>query len=265
MKIDPLTRKTLAKHAVEVIQGNSTTPVVLICEHASNRVPRPWGSLGLSEHRLQEHIAWDLGAAELTRSLAITLDVPAVLAGYSRLFADCNRASDSTEFAPSVSGGIRVPGNENLSVAERDMRDAIAFKPFHATLSTVIERRLASVGNLLCVALHSYCANMNGASRPWEIGVLWDTSSAAAHATLSYLRGESAGRIWGNPLIVGDNQPYSRQPDCGFTLGAQAGARGLSNLVFEIQQHFLHEPVIRKKLVDLLAGSIHDALHTIGD
>ena len=43
--------------------------VVVVCEHASNRMPAGLGGLGLAPELLTSHIAWDPGALGLARAL----------------------------------------------------------------------------------------------------------------------------------------------------------------------------------------------------
>ena len=50
------------------------SPVLLVCEHASNALPALWGNLGLSPDQTRAHIAWDPGALGLARGLAQRLD-----------------------------------------------------------------------------------------------------------------------------------------------------------------------------------------------
>src|SRR3546814_12570964 len=42
--------------------------LVLVCEHASNRMPERYQRLGLSENDLLRHIAWDMGALEVAQA-----------------------------------------------------------------------------------------------------------------------------------------------------------------------------------------------------
>jgi len=53
-------------HAVETINENGRSPIVLICEHASNHIPAEYAGLGLDASEVTRHIAWDIGAANLT-------------------------------------------------------------------------------------------------------------------------------------------------------------------------------------------------------
>ena len=53
----------------EVINSDGTTPILLVCDHASRALPASVGRLGLPPEVLEEHIAYDIGAADLTRTL----------------------------------------------------------------------------------------------------------------------------------------------------------------------------------------------------
>ena len=71
--------------AVTVVRPEGTSPFLLVCDHASNRVPRRLGDLGVSEANLRRHIAWDIGAAAMAHGVSERLDAPLVLQNYSRL------------------------------------------------------------------------------------------------------------------------------------------------------------------------------------
>ncbi|TIM62707.1 MAG: N-formylglutamate amidohydrolase, partial [Mesorhizobium sp.] len=57
--------------AVDVLNENGRSDIVLLCEHASNHIPAEYAKLGLDISHLQRHIAWDIGAAEVTRRLSV--------------------------------------------------------------------------------------------------------------------------------------------------------------------------------------------------
>ena len=96
--------------ALEIVNQAGRSPIVLICEHASNHMPAEYGGLGLGPVDLSRHIAWDVGAAEVTRHLARLLDAPAFLAGYSRLLIDLNRPLGAASSIPLVSEATEIPG-----------------------------------------------------------------------------------------------------------------------------------------------------------
>ena len=59
-----------APHPVEIIDGDVASGALILCDHASNAVPADLGDLGLPATEFQRHIAYDIGAAAVTRSLA---------------------------------------------------------------------------------------------------------------------------------------------------------------------------------------------------
>ena len=76
--------------AFEAIPGALDSGALIICDHASNAIPQGYGTLGLPREALERHIAYDIGAAEVTRALAGLIGAPAVLSTYSRLLIDPN-------------------------------------------------------------------------------------------------------------------------------------------------------------------------------
>ncbi|MGH6798352.1 MAG: N-formylglutamate amidohydrolase, partial [Roseiarcus sp.] len=125
--------------SVELVHADGNAPVLLVCDHASRRVPRGLGTLGLDGPTLARHIGWDIGAAVVARRVAALLDAPAILGGYSRLVIDCNRNLDDPTSIPAVSDGVPVPGNRELSTAARAARVAAIFRPFHGEIETALD------------------------------------------------------------------------------------------------------------------------------
>jgi predicted N-formylglutamate amidohydrolase len=118
----------------EVVNASATSKYLLLCDHASRRIPRALGSLGLPESELERHIAWDIGAAALARALARKLDAWLALQAYSRLVIDCNRAPDHRDSIPKQSEDTIIPGNAAVSPAEARERAACLFQPYHARI-----------------------------------------------------------------------------------------------------------------------------------
>ena len=122
--------------AYELLDVEPSFPVLIVCDHASPRIPESLGDLGVPSQYLHEHIAWDIGAGAVTRSLSAKLQLPAVLAGYSRLLVDCNRNLDDPSAFPEISDGIPVPGNQALSQPERQQRADAFYWPYHHAIRT---------------------------------------------------------------------------------------------------------------------------------
>ncbi|MGZ9035329.1 MAG: N-formylglutamate amidohydrolase, partial [Rhodospirillales bacterium] len=155
--------------ACEIVNIDGTASAVVVCDHASNKIPRRLGSLGLGDDDLATHIAWDPGAAEVARRLAEHLDAPLVLSGYSRLVVDCNRPLESPESIAVKSDGIPVPGNRDLNAASRAARVEGLFHPYHRAISEILDRRSAAGRPSLLLSVHSFTPVLNDSWRPWHV------------------------------------------------------------------------------------------------
>ena len=113
----------------ETLNERGTSRALVVCDHASCRIPAALGSLGISEYERTEHIGWDLGAGNVARRLSALLDAPAILAGFSRLVIDCNRPAAAPDRIPPESDTVPVPGNTGLEQAAVDARIAEIFTP----------------------------------------------------------------------------------------------------------------------------------------
>ena len=51
----------------EVINPDGSASMLLVCDHASRAFPKKMGLLGLDASALDRHIAYDIGAEEITR------------------------------------------------------------------------------------------------------------------------------------------------------------------------------------------------------
>ena len=207
---------------------------VLVCDHASRALPPEAGSLGLDPAELHRHIAWDIGAADVTRALSAELDAPAVLSGYSRLLVDCNRAEDDPSRFPERSDGTAVPANAGLSAAEKARRNRLYAAPYHDAVADMIARAEARLGHPpAIVSVHSFTPVFQGRERPWHVGILWnEVDGRLANPVMDLLRADDG-------LCVGDNQPYSaRQPE-GLTMRRHAEVPGLPHILFELRQDLI--------------------------
>ena len=212
----------------ESLNAQSESRVLIVCDHASCRIPQALGSLGLSEAERREHIGWDIGAGAVARRLSALLNAPAVLAGYSRLVIDCNRPAGAPDRIPPVSDTVPVPGNTGLDQAAVDARIAEVFTPYHAAIAAALDRITASGLLPLLVAVHSFTPQLvNGDPRPWEIGVCWDRDRRMAAPLIERLRADG--------LLVGANEPYDFGVLTDYTVPVHAEGRGLPSLLIEIR------------------------------
>ncbi|MBB4264975.1 N-formylglutamate amidohydrolase [Roseospira visakhapatnamensis] len=241
--------------AFEVVNGEASRPLLLVCDHASRRIPRALGDLGLGRADLHCHIAWDIGAALVTRHLAERLDACAVLGTYSRLVIDCNRQPGSPDSIPPVSDGTSVPGNQDLDEAAEDARIAAIFEPYHAEITRRVHHLWRVTGGPpALVSIHSFTPTMRdgGAPRPWHVGVLWDHDGRIAVPLMDALARDHG-------LMVGDNEPYSGWV-VGYTVGAHGGSAGLPRVAIEIRQDLIASDTGAADWADRLATALEPIL-----
>jgi predicted N-formylglutamate amidohydrolase len=221
--------------AFTVLNGDSTRPVLFLCDHASNAVPRGLARLGLTDGPLRDHIAWDIGAATITSLLADRFGACAVLANYSRLVVDCNRPPGDPSAIPPVSDGVAVPGNLDLDEDEANRRTEALFWPYHHEISARLAHLWRQGPPPVVICIHSCAPVMDGFARPWQIGLMYNHDARVAKAMLSAL-----SRL--RPTaVLGDNQPYSGK-DIGLTINTHAEPAGLPNLGVEFRQDLVATP-----------------------
>ena len=103
----------------EIIPGDPSRSLVILGDHAMNRLPPDYGDLGLPPEAFQRHIAYDIGVEDVTRGLCASLGIPAVLGCFSRLLIDPNRGEDDPTLIMKLSDGMVIPANHPLSAEER--------------------------------------------------------------------------------------------------------------------------------------------------
>lgn len=242
--------------AFEVLNPEGTARFAILCDHASNRVPRALDNLGLPPAELERHIAWDIGAAAITRRLAAHFDAPAVLAGYSRLVIDCNRRLEDTESILSRSDGIAIPGNRKLTGEDAAARVQACFEPYHRACADVLDRVEARGDTPPVVMMHSFTPDLNGTRRPWHAGVLWDREDG--RMALPLLRALRAR----NDLLVGDNEPYDGASPHGYTMPTHAARHGRANVQIEVRQDLVADEAGIEHwsglLIEALSGVLAD-------
>jgi predicted N-formylglutamate amidohydrolase len=217
---------------VERIDGSLEAGVLVICDHASNGLPVEYGDLGLTRDALQRHIAYDIGAAWLTRRLAILLGAPAVLSKFSRLLIDPNRGADDPTLVMRLSDGAIVPGNAHADAAEVARRRALFWSPYRDAVAQTVDAMCATGFAPAIVSIHSFTPEWRGFARPWKVGVLWDLDPRLPDPLLKALSNES------DLGPVGDNEPYDGALE-GDTIDDIATARGLANALIEVRQDLI--------------------------
>ncbi len=210
---------------VEIAFADAAGPFVVLCDHAGRQIPRALGTLGLSADELQQHIAWDIGAAAVARHLALALGAPLFLQRYSRLAIDCNRPLTAPDSIPAQTGGIAVPGNAQVSEVQAAERARAIFAPYHQAIAGALEQR----PGYLLVTMHSFTPELYGVRRPFHAGVLYERDTRLAAPLLRLLRQEP-------DLVVGDNEPYAASAATDYAIMEYGERRAAPYVELEVRQ-----------------------------
>jgi predicted N-formylglutamate amidohydrolase len=236
--------------AFERIAGRVDGGLVLLCDHASNHVPAEYASLGLPPSEFERHIAYDIGAAALTRALAARFDVPAVLSHFSRLLIDPNRGLDDPTLIMRLSDGAVVPGNARIDATERARRIDRFYRPYDDAVDAAIEAGMASGRLPMILSVHSFTPRWKDKPRPWHAGILWDADPRLARPLIEGLARDPA-------IVVGDNEPYHGALK-GDTLYRHATRRGLAHALVEIRQDLIADAAGVAEWADRLAAVLNE-------
>jgi predicted N-formylglutamate amidohydrolase len=231
--------------AYSIIGGMRPSRWLLTCDHATNRVP-DWvggGDLGIAPEDMARHIAYDVGAAGLTRALAERLDAPAILSDFSRLVIDPNRGEDDPTLLMRIYDGTVIPANRHADAAERERRLDRLYRPYHAAYAELAASR---PDRAIC-AIHSFTRQLRGRPRrPWAVGVLYSHRDERLGPAL--IR-ECRELGW----ITGDNEPYSGHLE-GDSIDRHALAHGRPNVLIEVRNDLIEDAAGQELWADRLAG-----------
>lgn len=240
----------------EIINGDGPAPFLLICDHASARVPSSL-DLKVAKEAFDQHVAWDIGAADAARHLSRRFDAALILSGYSRLVIDCNRRPDSDHLCPPVSDGICVPLNETLCEATRAERIAALYTPYHEAIEAWIAARRAAGHVPAIISIHSCTPVMNGFQRPWHIGVLWNEDGRIAQPLIQRLSADAS-------LCIGDNEPYTGKTQSGHSVPHHAERNRLPHVMVEIRQDLIGTREQAERWADILGDALAPVLADAG-
>jgi predicted N-formylglutamate amidohydrolase len=231
----------------EYLPGHDRS-LLLLCDHASATIPGALGDLGLQSQDRQRHVAWDPGAAAVTRHLAAQLDCAAFLHGWSRLVCDPNRDIDDADLILAESDGTRIPGNMDIDDAERRHRWQRYHQPYHRAIAAHLDAVVAAGIEPLLFAVHTFTPVYGGQLRPWRAGVLWRVCEAPSRRFLALLRARG--------IEVEENLPYSGADRLGYTLEHHGTARGLHHLLIEIRHDLVEGEGQQQRWAALLADAL---------
>lgn len=214
--------------------------ILIVVDHASNHVPADI-DLGIDPQFLEDHIAYDIGVANIARYMTEKPGHMAILATVSRLVVDLNRFPDEADVIPPRSDGVEITGNA-VDDKERAARLDQFFHPYHDRLARLIQ----DLDPVLTLFLHSFTPKLRSGKmemRPWEIGVLYNEQETASRLAIQFLEQEE--------LVVGDQLPYSGK-DLHATMKRQAEDIGKAYTEIEIRQDLIAHETGQRRFSDIL-------------
>lgn len=223
--------KIMQCEAFETVEGAGRQGLILLCDHAAARLPPEYGDLGLPAGEFARHIAYDIGARDLTLGLAARLKAPAVLSRFSRLLIDINRGMDDPTLIMRLSDGAVVPGNRDVDEDERARRITRFHRPYHDAVRAAIAAVQARGQVPFLLSMHSFTPVWRGWPRPWHVGILWDRGAREARALIDGFAAQG-------DLVVGDNEPYHGAL-VGDTLHTHGTLTGLPHALIEVRQDLI--------------------------
>ncbi len=227
--------------AFDIFGAPEDRGVLIVVDHASNHVPSDI-ELGIAAELLEEHIAYDIGVANIARYMSESPGYLAILGTVSRLVVDLNRFSDEPGVIPEHSDGVILTGNA-ISDEQKKARLDRFFHPYHVRVAELIE----DMDPAMVLFLHSFTPQLrtNGTEekRPWEIGVLYNEYETASRLAIQFLEQEN--------LVVGDQQPYSGK-DLHATMKRQAEDIGKAYTEIEIRQDLVTDETGQRRFAEIM-------------
>ena len=238
--------------AKEFENKNLTNHIVFICDHASNYIPRKYRKLGISNSDLGSHIAFDIGAKNLTIDLTRELKQSYFLSNFSRLLIDPNRKETDRELIVTRSFGVEIPKNLNISGKEREHRINFFYNSYHKNLENFVEKKIYKYNKVFLVSIHSFTKNSKNFSRGIEVGLLWNKNMELLLPIQRNLKD--------NKIHFGRNYPYS-----GFhynnTIDRLYMNFDLKNITLEIRNDLICDQKGIKKYVTLFSNIFKEFLN----
>jgi predicted N-formylglutamate amidohydrolase len=225
---------------------------VILCDHASNRIPADCASFRFLEDALATHIAWDIGALGVAQLLSARLDAPLLWPDVSRLVIDCNRGAESSTLIVLQGEGRPIEANRAVTAEERERRLASIHAPYHEAIEACLTRRAAAGLPTALIAIHSFTPVFFGKARPWKVGIVFGDDRRVADHLIRRLQANKA-------LAVGVNEPYAPADEVYYTVERHAGPRRLPAAMIEIRNDEIGSDAGQRLWADRLADILIEA------
>jgi len=194
-----------------VNKATSLSKIIILCDHASNYIPKTYKNLGLKLSDVNKHIGWDIGALKVAKKISKNINCSLIHSCFSRLLIDCNRSLKSQGAFVKKSEDITIPGNKNVSKKEKLLRAKKYYSPYHDQINKIIKKKLNDKIVPILVSIHSFTPIYFGKSRPWHIGLLQRKDQRLSSIFTKEIKKNKK-------IVLGINQPYKLDLAGDFTI-----------------------------------------------
>lgn len=228
--------------------------LIITCEHAGNEVPEEYRHL-FKERReaLETHRGIDIGALELTNTIAERMEQQAYLHTVTRLLVDLNRSVQSptlfSEFTKEASLNVREEIFEKY------------YQPHRQKVEDEIEEIISEGNQAIHIGVHTFTPVWKGRRREVDIGFLYDPTHKKETNFCRQWRqklNQNAGE-----LCLRMNEPYRGTMD-GFTtyLRRNYAEEHYLGIEIEVNQRFAEQSQANEwqQLQNKIAASLQDTL-----
>ena len=222
-------------HPVKLIRRSLSSPFLIVCDHASNRIPNSLQNRSVDPSELERHIAIDVNAYAVAEVLAQELSATLVSQQYSRLVVDMNRSKDDPDSMPEYSDETLIPFNQNLTRSNREARLSEIYWPYHNTISELLGEMGADA---TLIAIHSFTPRLRSSTtssmRKWHVDLMTRTHRPYSIDVERNLQAQNT------QLNIGQNQVFNMSHNRDFTIPFHAESRNITNLCIEIRNDLLN-------------------------
>ena len=232
----------------EIYGFSGSGSLLITCEHASNRIPRPLRTTPLDREWLSTHWGLDIGIRTVSREIIRQSSSLGVFARFSRLICDANRAPDHQLLVRCAVEGHVLSFNSRLTIEEVDRRLHKYHAAYHAAVDLAVAERMKHEGDVLLLAMHSFTPQLGEEKRWMDVGVLFDPFEPIAQRLHAEIEAEG--------LKVAMNEPYSAKDGLMYAATRHGDSHGAVYLELEINQKLISTPADAKKMGQSLARAL---------
>lgn len=222
----------------------SRTSWIVTCEHAGNRLPRPWNQkVNIPSSVLNSHEGIDIGAKALAVAIGKKLRCPLFICEETRLLIEPNRSLHH----PCLFSRY----TKALTQKEKEELIDTYYLPYRTDIENAIRATIKKGCSVNHLSIHSFTPILNGVERNADIGLLYDPKRP-----LEIDRAKKWRQRLPSELRVRMNYPYRGTSD-GLTthLRRLFPERLYGGIELEVNQRLLkNEPGwITKQLIESLS------------